>query len=120
MLLDIKGEKINELPFIGLEKIKVLMSFEYDPVVTHYTDINKDDFISYWVDFDNLINRYLFLKTSKTLLTNYIEDNDVEFLRNILYNPLSEYYLIDYNNDEIVNILCVELINLSKEYLPKP
>jgi len=120
-MLDVKGPNIESLPFGKLVLFKEILTFQYDPLLLHYTDEYGNDILSYWVDLDESNVRWMTTKISKKELFSYLTRE--KSLRQIFMEISSDYlFLVDYDLANEEKIQSVKLINsksIPDKYLPK-
>jgi hypothetical protein len=98
----LNGLKINVLPFRNISKVSDLISFE-GPVLSHFKDAYGKDILFYWIDYNDIFNRWLVFQVSQTQLYHYL--GGLVPLRELIENPLNDVYFtveigesLDYNN----------------------
>ena len=120
-MLEVKGLNIESLPFGKLVLFKEILSFQYEPLLLHYTDEFGNDVISYWVDLDENYSRWLLGKITKNELFMYLSGN--KSLRELFANISSDYlFLVDYGLENESSIKSVKLItprSIPDKYYPK-
>ena len=68
----IKGIHINQSPFGILRKISDLISFE-GPILSHFQDDKQNDFLFYWVDYEQSFNKWLVFEVKKEYIYSYLK-----------------------------------------------
>ena len=113
----IEGYEI-QYDFSGFRKIADLIVFD-GPLLSHYVSSKGDDYLFYWVDWDDEDNRWLVVRVSLVNLQKYIGKE--MSLREIIENPNDGYlYAVDVDND--VHYHDVKLLQPSaipEDYLPE-
>ena len=104
--------------FSGFKKMADLITFD-GPLLSHYVSPKGDDYLFYWVDSDDIDNRWLVLRVSLANLQKYIGRNLT--LRELIENPNDGYlYVVDVNNDiHYHDVKLVQPSALPEEYLPE-
>lgn len=107
---------INSLP--KLIKIKDLIFFN-GPLLSHFESSYKENFLFYWVDADDIFNRWLIFRTTEELIDDYIEKRKSLF--ELITNPDNgNLYKVDIDNDSVYNNLALVALNdLPNSYLPE-
>ena len=105
--------------FSGFKKIADLIFFE-GPFLSHYVSDKGDDYLFYWVDKDEMDNRWLVLRVSLANLQKYIA-KELTLLQ-LIENPNDGYlYTVDVDNDvNYHNVKLVQPSALPEDYLPEP
>jgi len=118
-MLDVNGKNLENSPFENLELINELLDFEGRPILLHYIDERKNDILSYWVDFDNTGNRWLYCKVTKQELFDYLIG--IKSLKDLFSKIISDYiFLIDKgNNNQDSAIKLINSYSLPDLYFPK-
>ena len=107
-MLEIKGTNIEQPPFDGLQLKAELLSFEDMPMLLHLIDSRENDWIAYWVDFDNTGHRWLYGKVNKKELFDYLIGR--KSLNKLFKEISSDYiFLVDSNLDG--DIISAKLLN---------
>ncbi len=110
----IKGEKLDEFPF-NLNRIDDILYYD-GPIMTHFKSDIEEDFIYYWVDYDESFNRWMIYPTIH--LDKYYK-NEIDHLTMIKENDV--VYLVDIDrNVDMNNILKVNIEDIPDDYLPDP
>jgi hypothetical protein len=117
-MLQVKGVNIDGLPFDNLEVVSELLSFEYEPMLSHCRDERGNDWICYWADFDSNGKRWLYAKITKQELYDYLKGN--KSLKKVFEELASEYvFLIDRDINEIfVSAKLINAFALPPTYFP--
>lgn len=118
-MLEVQGLNINNIPFEGLELINELLSFEGNPILIHYRDSRANDILSYWVDYDNDGDRWLYAKISKRELFDYLVGG--KSLKHIFQTLKCDYvFLIDTDDKrELSKFKMLYAYSIPDKYLPK-
>lgn len=118
-MLNINAAHIDRMPFDGLVLISELMSFENSVILTHLQDQDKNDVLSYWVDYDISGERWLYTKITKRELFDFLLAG--MSLYDLLVKIKSDYiFLHDYDlENNAKSIMMLPSKNIPKEYLPK-
>lgn len=116
-MLTTAGYKIEDLPYKNLTKVQDIL-YADGPILTHYNDLKLDDFLSYWVDYNETFNRWLIFKTEKRSLYNYLSGGIS--LRTLIELLDSNFvFLIDEDNSgNILNVVMLNAYALPEDYLP--
>jgi hypothetical protein len=107
-MLTIDGINISQLPYERLELANELLSFEDMPILEHFISSNKEDIISYLVDYNETTQRKLYAKVSKKELFSYLIGN--RSLKDILSGLESDFiFFIDTDNlDKLYHVSCCQ------------
>ena len=115
---EIIGYNIGMLPIDGLQKISDLLEYE-GPILSHFKDSKGNNYLYYWVDFTEEVNRWLIWRISDEQLYNYLKG--AKSLKDLIESPNKEYIYsveidvnLNYNNVQAINI-----DNLPSSYLPE-
>jgi len=111
----IKGNIISQLPFQGLKKVSDLI--EYDgPILSHFRDEYDNDYLYYWVDFNESVNRWLVWKIDELHLYKYLKGT--ESLKELLENKDKDFvYSIEIDSElQYKNIAAVYLNQIPEKY----
>lgn len=113
---DINGYKI-EYDFSHFKKMADLIYFD-GPFLSHYVSPHGDDYLFYWVDSDELNNRWLVLRVSLPNLQQYIGHQIP--LERLISSPNDGYlYLVDIDNElNYHNVQLVQPQDLPEDYMP--
>jgi len=115
----IKGIHINQSPFGILRKISDLISFE-GPILSHFQDDKQNDFLFYWVDYEQSFNKWLVFEVKKEYIYSYL--NQTISLNDLMLKHSTKFsFLIDIDKDcKYHNILMTTFEDLPKSYIPEP
>lgn len=71
-MIDLKPiSKLKALPVAGLKKVRDLV--EHDgPFLSHFTNARNDQFLYYWCDCDENVNRWMLLRVDETSLVRLV------------------------------------------------
>ena len=119
MFLKFENGYINGLPFNGLQKKSDLFSFEFSPVLSHYLDASNNDYLFYWIDFEDDNNRWLCIRLSKESLYYYL--NDGISLRELTLDKKYNPYLFIVNqekNGDFTSGYLKTIEEIPSDYLP--
>jgi hypothetical protein len=111
----LKGHTFNSLPAVGLQKVFDLL--EYDgPILSHFKDERGQNFLFYWVDNDERVNRWLVWRVTDLQLYRYLR-NEIS-LKEVMEEPNKEYiYSVEIDSNlNHQNILAIELSDLPQAY----
>lgn len=112
---NIKGTKINKLPF-ELNKRGDLISFE-GPLLSHFFDENGKNYLLNWIDNDDHYNRWLLFEISQIELYDFF--NEKKSLRNLIKGSEEIIYFLDIDNEINFNkIILSSKSDIPNEYLP--
>ncbi len=118
MKLNIKGINIAQLPFEDLKLTAELIIFEDTPILLHYIDSNNSDILAYLVDFDISGYRWLYKKTTKDLLFNYL-NGTLSLYELLIKNETDFLFFIDLDiNEEPNSCQLIYSSLLPEKYLP--
>lgn len=112
------GQSIAKLPFRGLRKISDLVYFQ-GPILSHFKDEFNKDFLFYWVDYNEEVNRWILLQISDIQLGEYLLQR--KSLYNLFNSPINDiYYSLEIGTTlEYRNIIQVFKGDLNEEYMPE-
>lgn len=116
-MIEAAGYKIESLPYKDLIKVHDILYVD-GPLLSHFKDEYGNDYLCYWVDYDNRTNRLLILKSTKRDLYNYLSGGIS--LRNLITQLESSFvFLVDQDVNEInTSVLMLNAYSLPEEYLP--
>jgi hypothetical protein len=109
-------EKLNHYP-LNLTHVADLLFFD-GALLSLFEDKNKENYLYYWCDVDEICNRWLVFEVSSKNLRLYLQGN--KSLYEIVTSPVNNMiYAIDMNNEgEIENIYKINPENLPEDYIP--
>ena len=112
---NVKGFDI-QFDFSSFRKIADLIYYE-GPLLSHYVSSKGDDYLFYWVDRDDVDNRWLVLRVSLASLQKYVAGETS--LLDLIGSPNDGYlYMIDVDNDlSYHNVKLVQPSDLPEDYL---
>ena len=108
-----------ELPKLDftLKKMGDLLFWE-GPLMSHFVNDQKEDFIFKWASKDGLHNRWMVYRSTPALLLDYFEGR-INSADLILKNPDGSVYFIDMDNDmNWRKIYLVNIQDIPKKYMP--
>ena len=113
---DIVGFPID-FDFKSLSKLSDLIYFD-GPLLSHFMNSNRDNYLFYWVDADDDANRWLVVRVGMPAIQQYIRGEVTLF--DLLHSSLEATVVIADINTEIecVNAICTTMASLPEEYLP--
>lgn len=113
----LKGENINVLPFKEIKKVCDLIYFE-GPILSHFKDKYGKNILFYWVDLNDVLNRWLVFQISQDQLYKYLSKNTS--LRNIIEAPINDiFYSVEIGDKlEYKNIVQIFKDELIEKYIP--
>ena len=114
----INGHNISNLPIKGLRKVFDIL--EYDgPILSHFKDSKEQDYLFYWVDFDENCNRWLIWKTNDKQIYDYLKGT--LSLQDILLSEIKDYvFSVDIDRNLNHNaVYSIDIDNLPNEYIPE-
>ena len=91
----------------------------YDgPLLSHFVSKLGDDYLFYWVDVDEMYNRWMFFRTNTTIIQRYL-DKRIS-LRDVILGLDEQFvYFVEVDDDSnFLNPRIVSLASLPSEYLP--
>lgn len=114
----IKGYKLQELPISGLNKVSDLIFFD-GPILSHFIDGKKNDYLFLWVDNDAKFNRWFVWKVKKVSLRQYLTKSFS--LKNLLIEKNKDFvYSIEIDNElKYNNIIAMDIDDLPINYIPE-
>lgn len=114
----IKGHIIQNIPFQGLTKVADLMEYE-GPILSHFTDEKGNNYLYYWVDYDENVNRWLIWKINDAQLYGYIKGT--KSLNKLLLEDNKDFiYSVEIDKDlKQSNIMMIELDDIQESYIPE-
>ncbi len=116
-MIEIVGYKIESLPYNDLVKVHDIL-FVDGPLLTHYKGHNDKDYLFYWVDYNEDVNRILVFEISKSELYNYLSGG-ISLRMAICQLDSTFVFLIDQDvNGENKNVVMLNAFSLPDEYLP--
>lgn len=107
---EINGYKIPQFPISGLRKISDLIYFD-GPLLSHFVSENGDNFLFYWVDVDDLYNRWVIFRTTISDINDYINK---KFSLLTLLNKSLNVYVVDIDDSLTYRNIWLTLVS----YLP--
>ena len=113
-------------PIVGLDidfdfgklfKISDLIYFD-GPLLSHYTSEKGDNYLYYWVDVDDICNRWLIIRTDIFSIQRYL-DKKIP-LHSIISDPNDGFvYAVDIDSNAVYhNVKAVKIKDLPENYLP--
>ncbi|WP_439555915.1 hypothetical protein [Dyadobacter sp.] len=111
----LQGILLSEFPYSDLNKVSDLIEFD-GPLLSHYRDSNDNNFLFYWIDNDENLNRWMLLEVDTDDLWSYVH-SDVS-LRDIIRakaNVIITHIDRDLNYSEN---LFMPVSQLPQSYLP--
>lgn len=108
------GEQIGKLPIEGLKTIEHLVYYD-GPILSHSIDINGKNYMVYWVDRSNLLNRWMIFHVSEKSLLCFLEKKTT---LGELLNKVSLVFLVDID-DSYNKIFIANVNDLPDSYLPE-
>jgi len=115
-MIQIAGLDIN-FDFGKLIKVSDLIYFD-GPLLSHYTSEKGDNYLYYWVDVDDVYNRWLIIRTDIFSIQQYL-DKKIS-LHSIVSDPNDGFvYAVDIDSNAVYhNIKVVKINDLPENYLP--
>lgn len=103
--------------FSKLIKVTDLIYFD-GPLLAHYMSDKGENYLFYWVDVDDLYNRWIVLRTDIFSIQQYLEKRISLF--SIISQPNDGFvYIVDIDNDiKYHNIKLVPVDSLPEDYIP--
>lgn len=116
-MIGLAGYRIDRLPFEKLEKVQDIL-YADGPILSHYSTSRGKDILFYWVDFDEICNRWLTWETSKKDLFDYLSGGISLF--QYLSERCPEYlFIIDIDaNNQHKNAVMLNSYAIPEEYYP--
>lgn len=114
----ISGHNIETNFFSQLKKISNLIEFE-GPILSHFIDKYNNNYLFYWVDYNEFTNRWLIWKTDEKSILEYLS-NDVTLKE--IYPKSGEYiYVADIDSKlEYKKIILTFSDLIDTDYEPEP
>lgn len=115
-MIDLNSYTISFNLYNNLTKVDDLIYYD-GPILSHYTDANGDDYLFYWVDYNEDYNRWLIWNLKKDDILSYLDKNKT--LRDLIDNNSTFFFVLDkdYNQESEISYL-VPRANLPNEYIP--
>ncbi len=114
-------EKLNgyKLPFdISQLKLRSNLIEQDGPLLSLYYNNKGDYYLFYWLDCDDVTNRWMVMRVALNILYQYL-NKDRTLLQVIEESSDNFVWIIDLDNDgKQANTLAVTLSNLPLDYLP--
>ena len=106
-----------EFDFSKLIKVADLIYYD-GPLLSHYMSSKGENYLFYWVDVDNVHNRWVVIRTDIFSIQQYLEKKIT--LHSIITQPNDGFvYTVDIdNNIDYHNTKIVPIANLPEEYTP--
>lgn len=101
----------------NLTKVEDLIYYD-GPILSHFTDSNGDDYLFYWVDYNDRYNRWIIWNVKKSDIISYLEKSKSLYE---LINHNSTFFFVldaDYNQNDYISYL-IPRGELPKEYIPQ-
>jgi len=116
-MLRLSGTKLPCLPIFNLTWTADLEYFE-GPLVSHITNGRGSDYIKYWADIENDINRWMIARVSVDSIARLMDR--VESLDNVLPARCQDdfVYFVDASPSVPLDVQLVMLEQIPQEYLP--
>lgn len=115
-MIQLQGIK-GTLSLTELTKVSDLIYFD-GPFLSHYVHKSGDNYLAYWVDCDEEVQRWLVFRIGITSLQQYV-DKKLSLLDVIRQLDEGFVYLIDVNSEgNATQPLIVFLDNLPEDYFP--
>ncbi|KAA6325305.1 hypothetical protein EZS27_025470 [termite gut metagenome] len=113
---EVDGCKIN-FNFGSLIKISDLIYYD-GPLLSYYISDKGENYLFYWVDVDDIYNRWLVVRTDIFSIQQYLEKK-IPLHRIISESNDGFLYLVDIDSEvQYHNIQLVEVNNLPEDYIP--
>jgi len=111
--------KSIQLPKLGfsLKKMGDFL-FHEGPIQSHFINDKDEDFLFFWADVDEQLNRWMVVKSNPSLLQQFFtkELNSVDLIKQ---NPDGFVYFLDADSSgEWINLQLVSNLNIPKNYFP--
>jgi len=111
------GYRIESLPYTDLVKVQDILYVD-GPLLSHFKDEYDNDYLYYWVDYDEKENRLLIVKSTKKDLYNYLSGG-ISLRKLITQLDSTFVFLVDQDTNEVnVNVFMLNAYSLPEEYLP--
>ena len=116
------GVRVNDRDLKGLSKVADLIYFD-GPLLSLFTDKFGNSYLFYWVDSDNISNRWLVFRVTERQIAEYM--NRQIPLTELVNNPCGGYhYSVDITerpdqNLELENVTIVSPNDLPLNYKPR-
>ena len=111
-----KGYNMN-FDIKNLIKVSDLIFFD-GPLLSHYISQRGENYLFYWVDVDDIANRWLIIRTDIFTIQEYLDKKIT--LYDVITNPNDGFvYLIDIDDDtNFSNCQIVQISQLPDDYIP--
>jgi hypothetical protein len=112
------GIKLFESPFRNHIKIADLLYYE-GAILSHFVDEFDNNYLYYWIDFNENANRWLVFKFNKAYLSEYL--NGIVTLKDFFYEQQNQFvFSVDVDKDyNYTNIRMFSPYELPEDYTPK-
>ena len=117
-MIKLNGHTIGASFIQNFRKVFDLIEYE-GPILSHFTDNNKKDYFYYWVDFDDICNRWLIWHVTSIELAKYVTGGIS--LRDLLLAQSKDFiYIADIeSNLTYSSITAVDIAELPNQYIPE-
>lgn len=117
MMVEVTGTSLDVLPLQGLIKVSDLIFYD-GPLLSHYKSHNEENYLFYWVDSDELYNRWLLVRVTIERLQAYM--HKLIPLYDLIKQPADGFlYKLDISqNLNYENIIFLVPANIPSDYLP--
>jgi len=114
---EVAGYKIDKLPYEALEKVQDIL-YADGPILTHYRNARGKNILFYWVDFNEVANRWLIWETNKKDLFDYLSGGISLF--EYLNERCPEYlFIADMdNNEHVMATVMLDSFAIPEAYYP--
>lgn len=111
-----KGYNMN-FDIKNLIKVSDLIFFD-GPLLSHYISHRGENYLFYWVDVDDIANRWLIIRTDIFTIQEYLDKKIT--LYDVITNPNDGFvYLIDIDDEtNFSNCQIVQISQLPDDYIP--
>lgn len=106
-----------EFQLTSYAKVSDLIYYD-GPLLSHFVNANDDNLLFFWVDTDNIVNRWMVIRVSLLSIQKYTKKKItlLELLRSSLDGTI---LFIELNSEiECVNAICTSSLKIPEEYLP--
>ena len=106
-----------QFDFGKLTKVSDLIYFD-GPLLSHYMSSKGENYLFYWVDVDEIYNRWLVVRTDIVTIQQYL-DKKIS-LYTVMSTPNDGFlYMVDIDaNASYHNIQLIQVDSLPEDYLP--
>lgn len=114
----LKGILLQEFPYSNLIKVEDIIYYD-GPLLSHYIDEHKNNYLYYWLDNNDDFNRWLIILVNHDHLYEYL--NGQRNLRSIFIQDYNKTAITIDIDDNVVkqNCLFIKMPDLPEDLLPQ-